>query len=141
MRPLSGRGRTIDFCGATWPLLSPLGTANGIVRAWPLGAVVDQACRAVIERPHDAPARDVLLEAFAPVAVPGFFDGSRHPPSLQGLLRQTAAFADIVRQRIASGRSAGESEAFGAMHVGNGTRELQTVVSDLLQELDKEKDV
>jgi hypothetical protein len=103
--------------------------------------IADQACRAVIEHPQDAPARDVLFEALAPLTASSFNDGSRRPARVHGLMRQAAVFADIVRQRIRSGRSPGESPAFVAMHVGNGTRELQTVVSDLLRELDREKNV
>jgi hypothetical protein len=77
---------------------------------------VDQACRAMIERPRKASARDILFEARAPVVAPSFLDDRRQPASLQVLMHQT-------------------------MHIGHGTREPQAVVSDLLQELDREKDV
>lgn len=102
-----------------------------------LARIVDAACQALIDRPYDVPARDNLLDVLPPFISLSVIDCGPQPAHIYGLLRQAAALAAILRQRIVDGLRPGERESLLAMQVLRRTRELQRILTDLLEALAK----
>jgi hypothetical protein len=107
-----------------------------------LAAMADSACAAVIERPGDKADRQSLFDALAPLVSQNFLDG--HDPRsahVHALLRHTAVLAEIVRRRIGYSQTGERSEAFEAMHIGDGAREVRHVLSTLIDAIGTGGDV
>ena len=102
-----------------------------------LARIVDGACQSLIERPYDGPARDSLFNVLAPLISSSVIDCGPQPAHIHGLLRQAAALAAILRQRIVDGSRPGERESLWAMQVLRRTRELRRILTDLLEALAK----
>ena len=101
-----------------------------------VATIAEMACVVVTDHPANAEARETLFDVLAPIANPTFAAGQEGVSAyVQGLIRQACTFAEITRTRIEASRGQPARESFSAVSIQGGARELQRVLSDLIQGL------
>lgn len=101
-----------------------------------IATIAEKACVAVIDHPANTEARETLFNVLAPIVNPTFAGGPHRVSAyLHGLTRQACTLAEITRARIDASRSQPARESFSTVSIQGSARELQRVLSDLMQGL------
>jgi hypothetical protein len=101
-----------------------------------VATIAEKACVVVIDHPTNAEARETLFNVLAPIVNPTFVGGHEGVSAyLHGLIRQACTLAEITRARIDTSRRQPARESFSAVSIQRGARDLQRVLSDLIQGL------
>ena len=104
-----------------------------------IAEVAEKACAAAANHPRNIDLRDELFDLLGPVAKLAHVDDTTYSAHLHDLLRQTGVWADIVRHRIDSSRSANVASPITSIR--QPARDLQHLLGQLVDELQQPPDV